>query len=414
MTALWLSLRGPCDVAEIRTMSNVLMLNYEFPPVGGGGGVASYELARGFVTLGCTVYVVTSRFGDLPFYECFERRIHVYRVNVLGRKHRDTASLISMATYLLSARKKIRSLCRRLNFDVINTHFAVPTGPIGNYARKHCGAPNVLSIHGGDIFDPSKRLSPHRYWFTRWLVRGILRRASAVVAQSRNTRDNAYRFYRSSSDIAVIPLPFTPPDHERESESQTPADSDVRYVIAVGRLVRRKAFDDFIKVIARLPLSVHGIILGDGPERQNLRDLAISLGVSGRIHMPGYVSDSEKRAYLRASEVFLLSSLHEGFGIVVQEAFAEALPVVATNHGGQRDLIEDGVTGFLTDVHDVESMARCITTLINDESLRQRVANEGYGRLSSYSPVRIASKYLDLVRPSEISPNKQHTRAHQR
>lgn len=118
-------------------------------------------------------------------------------------------------------------------------------------------------------------------------------------------------------------------------------------MVGVGRLVKRKGFDFFIEVLAKLPNSVEGIILGGGPERKNLEKLAKQLKVNHRLRLPGFVSEEQKMQYLDNSDVFFLSSRHEGFGIVLQEAMQVGLSIVATDNGGQRDFVSsEDLVGF--------------------------------------------------------------------
>src|SRR5208337_5447176 len=100
---------------------------------------------------------------------------------------RDAATFCSMLSYLITGFVKGCSLILKNRYDVINTHFAIPSGPLGYILGKMFKIPNVLSLHGGDIYDPSKKLSPHNNFFFRRLVRFVLNSADRIVAQSNNT-----------------------------------------------------------------------------------------------------------------------------------------------------------------------------------------------------------------------------------
>src|SRR5690606_33213702 len=147
----------------------------------GGGGVVMAALAR-HLARKHEVTVLTSRAGELPPV-ADDEGVRVIRVPVFFRKELAVANFPSMFAYLPSGFARGMSLGRASAFDVINTHFVVPTGPLGHALSRTHRIPNVLSVHGGDLFDPSKSSSPHRHAPMRAAVRWLLRRADAVVGQ---------------------------------------------------------------------------------------------------------------------------------------------------------------------------------------------------------------------------------------
>ncbi len=370
----------------------ILMLNYEFPPLGGGGGIAAYKLAKGLVEMGHRVDCVTTRFDGLKAYEVVEG-IGVYRVDVVGRRELPTATMSSLLSYPFLAYPTCLSLFEKNDYDVIHSHFAVPTGPLGVWLSERFQKPHILSLHGGDLYDPSKKTSPHETWYFRAAVRWVLERASALVAQSSNTKAHAAIYYGQTRPIHVIPLPYQPIPFERVSREALQMSREKKYVIGIGRLVKRKAFEDFVRVVARLPEDVVGLIVGEGPEKEPLQRLAKEQGVSERIRLLGFVSQEQKFQYLAQSDVFLLTSLHEGFGIVLQEAMQVGLPLVATNHGGQVDVIEEGKNGYLVGVGDVESMAERIRMLLAQPEVSDVIREYNQKDIQTYDAIKIAERY---------------------
>jgi glycosyltransferase involved in cell wall biosynthesis len=392
-----MSARGVARGRPEESMKHALMLNYEFPPLGGGGGRVSHSLARGFVQRGIAVDVVTSQYGGLPRRETMDG-IELYRVPVLGRKERQTATFVSMFSYLLPGFICAARLCAEKRYDFINTHFVLPTGPLGVLLSRLFHVFNILSIHGGDIYDPSKKSSPHRSAFFRPVVRFLLNRSDCIVAQSRNTRENALSFYRPDKEIAVIPLAYEPFSFRQVSRQELNLSENKKYIISVGRLVKRKGLEYLIQAVRLLDDDVEALIIGDGKEKEPLVELAARLNIRERVHFVGQVSEEKKFQYLAGADIYVLSSLHEGFGIVLQEAMQAGLPIVATSHGGQVDLVADGVNGLLVDSRNARAIAGAVGRLLQDDTLRRKMSAENRAGLKAYSIDTIVERYLSLVK----------------
>ncbi len=139
----------------------ILIINYEYYPVGGGGGVICKDIAEEIARCGHEVTVVTTHFGNLKKEEVINN-VLIIRVPVLFRKKQDVATIFSMLSYYPSCIRKVNHLMKQTQYDIINTHFAVPSGPAGQHISNKYHIPNVLSIHGGDLYDPSK--SSSNFW----------------------------------------------------------------------------------------------------------------------------------------------------------------------------------------------------------------------------------------------------------
>ncbi|MGL4368318.1 MAG: glycosyltransferase family 4 protein [Spirochaetota bacterium] len=384
----------------------ILIVNYEFPPLGGGGGVASYDLAVEWAKT-CQVDVLTSSFSDLPLVDKVEG-INIFRVKVLGRKSRDAASFISMLTFLTAGFFKGCSLMRKNRYDLINTHFAVPCGPLGYIFGKTFHVPNVLSLHGGDIYDPSKKSSPHRSFFFRRVVRFVLTHADRIVAQSGNTRENAIKYYNPLKPIDIIPLAYhAPKPYKKADRAQLGLDRKDFVCVAIGRIVRRKAYDVLIKALAGIKdQRVKLVLVGDGPERANLEDLTNYLGLSKRVIFTGFVSDEQKYQYLSNADLFTLTSLHEGFGIVFMEAMHCGLPIVCTNYGGQTDFLFHEKNALLLDVGDVEACAAHIERFIADKKLYKLCCANNKKDLKKFAAETVAGRYMGIFKELESGKKK--------
>jgi glycosyltransferase involved in cell wall biosynthesis len=279
-----------------------------------------------------------------------------------------------MLAYPPSACLAAARLLRRERFDVVNGHFAIPTGPASLPVAKLARVPHVLSLHGGDVYDPSKRLSPHRFGLLRFTVTRVLRWSDVVIAQSTNTRDNVYRYYPYRGPVEIVPLGIRIPAVKPAPRSSLGLPDGAFLLVTVGRLVRRKAVDELLRILAR-PGSeaLHLAVIGTGPELSQLQALARELGLGPRVHFLGRLSEEAKWQVLMASDAYASTTMHEGFGLVYVEAMAAGLPVVTYDHGGQTDFLTDGVTGRLLPVGQPDGMASALVSLAADPAAARRM-----------------------------------------
>jgi glycosyltransferase involved in cell wall biosynthesis len=371
----------------------MLVCNYEYPPLGGGGGVISASLAA---ELGRRhrVTVLTSAARGMP-RECVEPSgVRVVRVPVPFRPHTAVASLPSMLAFVVGGLATGRRLLGEEPYDLVHTHFVLPTGPVGDHLARAARVPHVLSLHGGDLYDPSKRLSPHRHPLLRAWIRRLLRRADVVVAASSNTVDNVRRFYAADVPVACIPLGIPRPVIRPASRAQFGCgDGDVVFV-TVGRLVARKAVDQLLAMMTRLRSPrARLLVVGSGPLEGALRAEIARRGLEGRVLLLGQLTDAEKFALLSVADAYLSTSQHEGFGLVFVEAMACGLPVVAYGHGGQSDFLGDGETGFLVPLNDLDAFTERCQRLVDDGEIRRALGAKARGVAESLYIDRCADRY---------------------
>lgn len=373
----------------------ILFCNYEYPPLGGGGGVINADLAEELASKH-EVTILTSQALDLPKHDVVNG-VEVIRVPVLGRSQAAAASMISMLSYVPSGMWNGRSVIKSRQFDVINTHFVVPTGPVGAYLASVGDIPNVLTVHGGDLYDPSKTSSPHRHLILRMLIRRLLRRANVVVGQSRNTIENIHKYYMPDFPCELIPLGIKRSSTQRKNRSDLGFAEDEKILVTVGRLVARKAVSQLLELVAQIADSaVKLVILGDGPQKAELEVQAQDLGIDQQVQFMGFVGEEEKNELLLAADLYVSTSQHEGFGLVFLEAMAAGLPVICYDFGGQSDFLEDGITGALVSLNDMAAFRRECEALLSSVERRAVIAKENLGRVESYFIDSCARRYENL------------------
>jgi len=376
---------------------HVLVINYEYPPIGGGGGVICRDISEEIASRGHSVTVITSRFDGLSAFESING-VEIHRVSVIMRRKRDAASLPSLLSYVPVCIWKGEALSRARRFDVINTHFAVPSGPAGQYLSNRFCVPNVLSLHGGDLFDPSKTLSPHRTFGLRQTVRKMLRSADRVVAQSSDTMENCRKYYGVDRRIDIVPLGIRPNFHPSKMRGELGLPAGEHVFVTIGRLVRRKNLVELLEIFAAVRKEMPSILLiiGDGPEVEPLEGKIRELGIGGSVRMMGRVDEERKFQYLSAADIYLSTALHEGFGIVFLEAMECGLPIVCFDRGGQTDFLRDGKTGYLVPLGDRERFRQRVTDLVKSESLHRSIAAHNREYAKEFYIERCADRYIGI------------------
>ena len=381
----------------------ILFCNYEYPPLGGGGGVICARLAEHFAREH-EVTVLTSASGDLSTEEVVNK-VRILRVPVYLRREQAVANLPSMACYMLNGIRYGRRLLEREQFDIINTHFALPSGPVGQALASYADLPHVLSVHGGDLYDPSKFTSPHRHWILRTWVTRLLRQANAVVGNSRNTHDNVLNFYDSQLPVKSIPLGIDRPRFTACKRSDLGLREDDFVLVTVGRLVDRKGLDRLLQIIAKASIPrLKLLVIGSGPLEGELSVMARSLGLEKQVIFKGFVEEQRKQQLLNTADLYVSSSQHEGFGLVFLEAMAHALPVICYDHGGQSDFLKDGETGALLPLNDEPAFLDALTKLHQDDEGRVRVGQYNLRKVEAYYIEVCAERYKTLF--DELSADK--------
>lgn len=372
----------------------ILMVNYEYPPLGGGGGIAMMEVAEELARRH-SVHVLTS---GAPGLDATSQHpsldLTVHRAAVVGRKDRATASFPSMLSFLPSGVRAGNKLLQGGQFDLINTWFAIPSGITGGWIARKSSVPHVLTVIGGDIYDPSKWYSPHRFPVSGRAVQWALNRADTYVAISTDIADRTRKHFKVAGNIQVVPLGIRKPEFKSATRQELGMDSGRKYIVTVGRLVRRKDYPTLIRALKELGRSDTDLVMiGDGPEQANLSALAKELGIADRVHFRGFVSNELKYQILSNSDLFVLASLHEGFGVVYLEAMFCGLPIIAANSGGQVDILRAGATGDLIDIGQVAEMTAAIGKLMDDPDLRGRIGRDNKARAEQYTIAQVTARY---------------------
>lgn len=376
-------------------MSRILLVNYEYPPLGGGAGNATANIAREMARQGAQVLVVTSAFRGMPAQEESDG-VTIRRIPTV-RRNEEKCAAWEMAVFMLSACLHVPLLARSFRPDAVIAFFGIPSGPSAWLIRALRGVPYVVSLRGGDVpgFQPYDLARMHR--LTGWLIRFLWQRAGAVVPNSEGLAALA-RTFEPRLGYPIIPNGadtelFFPRQGER-------LPGPVRLFFH-GRVVYQKGLDTLLAALGQLapdlPWELH--IAGDGPQRPELEAQAAGLGIADRVIFRGWMRRPELSRVLRDMDLYVFPSRDEGMPNAVLEAMASGLPVVATRIAGSEELVVPEATGLLTAPQSATELAQAISRLVQNKDEREAMGRAGRQRVErEYSWASVAARYLELCR----------------
>ena len=383
----------------------ILLLNYEFPPLGAGGATSSFNLARNLVALGQRVDVVTMGMRGTPRREILDG-VQVYRVPSI-RARPEVCHTHEMATYDLSAIVQAWALSRSRKYDLVNAQFILPTGPVAYALKRLTGLPYVLTARGSDVpgHNPNRFRLDHRVlrpiW--RWLVRD----ADAVVAVSEDLKARI-RSHVPELAVTVIPNGASPlgsaADDGTNGSGRAGPDGTIpdgtipngtMRVLTVGRLHEFKGVQYILEAAGRAGLDLEVDVVGDGPYRRTLEAQAARLGKPVRFW--GWLDRTapELRRLYQTSSVFVFPSEREGSPTVLQEAMSAGLAVIAANSAGTPEVVGDA--GLLVRPKDAAGIADALRHLAAHPEVARDLGRRGQERVRREFDWKVlAGRYVDL------------------
>ncbi len=370
----------------------ILMLNYEFPPVGGGGANANYYILREFAKNGQpAVDLVTCSADGSDRTELFAPNITLHRLNV-RKKALHFWTQAEVLRWLWRAHRYVRKELDLSGYDICHAIFGFPSGMVAYLNRKRL--PYIVSLRGSDVPGFNRRFAA-QYIILKPVFRRIWRRAGAVVANSDGLRDLALQ--TDSVQIGVIP-------NGVDTEEFTPAEAlalEWPRLMCVSRLIGRKGIDYLIRampmIIARRPEATLSIV-GEGNLEADLRALARDIKVDKAVRFMGRVEHGDISKHYRAADIFVLPSKNEGMSNTVLEAIASGLPIVSTTVGGNSTLVKNDENGFLVEPADSEALADAVLRIAAAPELARKMGERSRHIAETMSWRNVAAAYVRLYR----------------
>ncbi|MCZ8523109.1 MULTISPECIES: glycosyltransferase [Paenibacillus] len=293
-----------------------------------------------------------------------------------------------------SVLKKLISVSKRCDIligclELITTYLVVISG-------KLLKKPTIGWVHTNLKYYPTATKWSYKF-FTK-LFYGLL---DKTICVSEGVLRDFIKEYPSIHETKVVrlynilePVVIDHPENEPSDEQK-----DIPTVIAMGRLVKEKGFDTLIKAHSELiaEKTAHSLlILGEGEQRESLEELIRELRVDKTVTLQGFVPNPNE--YLLEADIFVLSSRFEGFGMVILEAMAAGVPVVATNCDGPIEILENGTHGKLVPIDDINALKQAIKTLLNSDKVRGAFISSGLERVKDFYPSKVMPQFEMIIR----------------
>ena len=351
-----------------KNKKNILVLNYEFPPLGGGASPVSYEISKGYVEKGHKVDVVTMSYKNLTKFETKEG-MDIYRVPCIRTK-KEICHPWEQLTYVLSAKRFLKKHLKKNNYNVVHAHFVVPTGIIAKWIKKKYNIPYIITSHGSDIpgYNPDRFKFLHK--FTKTLIKKILNESKGAYSGS-NYLANLGNKINSKTKYKAIKEGFNAEKFKPQKKEKT--------ILATGRLLKRKGFQHLIQAVSKKDTGYEVHIAGDGPMLKELKSLASKSKTKIVFH--GWVDNDSKKYknLLEKSSIYVLASEKENASISLLEAMSAGCAVITTNTTGCSETIEN--SGLVFSPRDHKELKEKINYLANNKREIKKYGKKSRERL---------------------------------
>ena len=330
-------------------------------PTFGGSGIVATELGKALAEKGHEIHFIT--YSKPVRMDWFTKNMYYHEVSV------SDYPLFEYAPYELLLSSKLVDVAINQKLDILHVHYAIPHASAAFSAQqilktRNIDLPFITTLHGTDItlLGKDKSFQP--------VIEFAINQSDAVTAVSESLKEDTYQFFDIKKDIEVIPN-FIDPSLYRFAEDielrAQFAEKDEVIITHISNFRKVKRVDDVIRIFegVQQQLSSKLLMVGDGPELHQVKNLARELGISDKVFFLGKSKRIEQITSI--SDVFLLPSETESFGLVALEAMASGVAVVSSNVGGLPEVNKDGVTGFLNEVGDIEGMIASVLTILKDK-----------------------------------------------
>lgn len=359
-------------------------------PTFGGSGVVATELGKALAQKGHKVHFIT--YSQPVRLNFVSQNIFYHEVVVTDYP------LFEYPPYELILSSKLVDVVKYEKLDLLHVHYAIPHASAAFMAQQILKSqgidiPFITTLHGTDItlLGKDESFEP--------VITFVINNSNAVTAVSESLKSDTLKYFKITKEINVVPN-FVCIEDYLQSEAVCDRSDFAPYgeklLIHISNFRKVKRVDDVLRVFEKIRKEVPSklILVGDGPERTHIEKLCRELDTCNDIRSMGKVVDPTQ--LLRLSDLFLLTSETESFGLAALEAMACKVPVISTNTGGIPEVNKHGKTGFLSNVGDVEDMAKNAIRLLKDENLLNQFRVNAFEEARRFDIGKILPMYEKL------------------
>jgi N-acetyl-alpha-D-glucosaminyl L-malate synthase BshA len=356
-------------------------------PTYGGSGVVATELGKALALKGHEIHFISY---SQPFrLDFFSENIFYHEVDI------SDYPLFDYKPYELALTGKLVDVVKYEKLDLLHVHYAIPHASAAYMAKQILASegihvPYITTLHGTDITLVGKDSSFGP------VITFSINQSDAVTAVSANLKKDTYRLFPVTKEIDVVHnfIDLTHYEHITDPCFRPFYALDNEHIIThVSNFRKVKRVEDVVKVFAKVRESMPAklLLVGDGPERNHIESLCRELGLWSDVRFLGKLKTVEK--VLAVSDLFLLTSETESFGLSALEAMASKVPVISTNTGGLPEVNIDGVTGFTSNVGDIEDMAANALKILTDPITHSQFRENAYNKAKEFDINNILPQY---------------------
>ena len=359
-------------------------------PTFGGSGVVATELGIALADRGHEVHFITYR--QPVRLELISHNVHFHEVTV------PEYPLFHFQPYELALSSKLVNMVKLYKIDLLHVHYAIPHAYAGYMAKQMLASegihiPMVTTLHGTDI----TLVGNHPFY--KPAVTFSINESDMVTSVSQSLKEDTLRLFDIKNDITVVPNFIDMAKQENpytDCQRDLMAEKHEHIITHISNLRPVKRVQDVIEIFDRIQKATPAklIIVGDGPEKEAMEELCVTKGIQEKVVFVGNSSEIDK--ILCFSDLFLLPSEKESFGLAALEAMACGVPVISSNTGGLSEVNEQGVSGYLSDVGNVSEMADNALKILGDPETLARFKQQAKTSAYKFDTKNIVPLYEEV------------------